>query len=92
MSPLEAIPVVRDVVGGVNAISGYRGGYRFTPMSAVLESVTKLINRTWNVLGDLSEGDEPKWGGLWKSALDALGYLGGLPMRQVEKWWDVFRD
>lgn len=92
LAPVEAIPVARDVVGGIGALSGYRGGYRFTPLSATMESVTTMLNRAIKVVGEAWEGEEPDWTTLWKPAVETTGYLVALPTRQAMKWWEVFYD
>lgn len=92
IAPVEAVPVARDVVGGVSYVSGYKGGYRFTPVAATLESVSNLLERAVGIGDKLLSGEEPEWDKVWRSTSDAIGYLAGLPTRQANKWLEAAYD
>ena len=95
LGPLKPIPFVRE---GVNAVEswleyGFRPDmYRFTPITAAFISPAKMLFDAAVVTKDLWEEDEPDWTELGKSASETAGYWLGLPMRQAEKWWEVFAD
>ncbi|MDR1515659.1 MAG: hypothetical protein LBS45_08190 [Synergistaceae bacterium] len=93
-SPIEAVPIVRDVARGTESWLKYNGrfGYRFTPLSATVESVTELMGNAALITGDLWEGEEPDWGKVAESAVEASGYAFGLPTRMAKEWWDVLWD
>jgi hypothetical protein len=90
LSPLESVPVVRDLTSFALNKAGYE--YRFTPLSAAGESAGNLLVRAGGAIADAWGDEEIDWGGLADSGGETLGYALKLPERQFRKWLEVIYD
>ncbi|MDR1651786.1 MAG: hypothetical protein LBR87_08365, partial [Synergistaceae bacterium] len=100
LSPVESIPVVRDLAAGAEAWMRYRGrggGYRFTPLSAAMESAARLIGNAvsegYDVIAYDDYGiEDVDWVQIARDSSHFAGYTYGLPVLQAEKWLNAFMD
>jgi hypothetical protein len=95
LSPLESVPIVRDVTAGVaEALLGGRryGGYRMTPVANALDSAYKLVTNAADAANDIFEGEEPDWGRVARDFANFGGYAAAMPVTQAMKWYDAAAD